>query len=71
MNKQDIILVELFSGIGGFAKGIEDAGYNITKHYFSEVDRHAIANYKYNFPHAEYLGSVTNVRHIIRTINTP
>lgn len=70
MNKQDIILVELFSGIGGFAKGIEDAGYNITKHYFSEVDKHAIANYKYNFPHAEYLGSVTNVRHIIRTINT-
>jgi DNA (cytosine-5)-methyltransferase 1 len=69
-NKQDIILVELFSGIGGFTKGFEDAGFTIKKHYFSEVDRHAIANYKHNYPNAEYLGSVTNVRHIIRTINT-
>jgi DNA (cytosine-5)-methyltransferase 1 len=69
-NKQDIILVELFSGIGGFTKGFEDAGYTIKKHYFSEVDCHAIANYKHNYPNAEYLGSVTNVRHIIRTINT-
>jgi len=69
-NKQDIILVELFSGIGGFTKGFEDAGFTIKKHYFSEVDRHAIANYKHNYPNAEFLGSVTNVRHIIRTINT-
>ena len=66
--KQEIVLLELFSGIGGFAKGLQDAGYIIKKHYFSEVDKHAIANYKYNFKNAEYIGSVTNVRHIIRTI---
>ncbi len=54
-------LIELFSGIGGFAKGFQDAGFKIEKHYFSEIDKHAIANYKYNFPNAEYIGSVTDI----------
>jgi DNA (cytosine-5)-methyltransferase 1 len=62
MNKKDIVLLELFSGIGGFAKGFQDAGYDIKKHYFSEIDKHAIANYKYNFKNSEYVGSVTDVR---------
>jgi len=57
----EIVLIELFSGIGGFAKGLIDAGFNVTHHYFSEIDTHAIANYKYNFPNAEYIGSVVNV----------
>jgi DNA (cytosine-5)-methyltransferase 1 len=57
----NIILIELFSGIGGFAKGLSDAGFNITHHLFSEIDKHAIANYKYNFPNAEYIGSVVDV----------
>ena len=60
--KKDIVLLELFSGIGGFAKGISDAGYNITNHYFSEIDKHAIANYKYNFKNSNYVGSVTDVQ---------
>ena len=60
MNNLNII--ELFSGIGGFTKGFEDAGYTIGKHYFSEIDKHAIANYKYNFPNAEYIGSVVDIR---------
>lgn len=59
--KKDIKLIELFSGIGGFAKGLSDAGFNITEHYFSEIDKHAIANYKYNFPNAKHIGSVTDV----------
>lgn len=58
----DIKLVELFAGIGGFAEGFQKAGFNITKHYFSEIDKHAIANYKYNFPDAEYIGSVVDIR---------
>jgi len=58
----EIKLLELFSGIGGFAAGLTDAGFNITKHYFSEIDKHAIANYKYNFKNAEYIGTVTDVR---------
>jgi DNA (cytosine-5)-methyltransferase 1 len=57
----NIVLVELFSGIGGFAKGLTDAGFNITHHLFSEIDKYAIANYKYNFPNAEYIGSVVDV----------
>lgn len=58
---KEIVLVELFSGIGGFAKGLLDAGFIIKKHYFSEIDKHAIANYKYNFPDAEHIGSVKDV----------
>lgn len=64
-----VILLELFSGIGGFAEGFKQAGITIDKHYFSEVDKYAIANYQYNYDKAEYIGSVKHVRHIIRTIN--
>lgn len=58
---EEIVLISLFSGIDGFAKGLIDAGFKITHHYCSEIDKHAIANTKYNFPNAEQLGSVTNV----------
>ena len=58
---KEIDIIELFSGIGGFTKGFEDAGYVIKNHYFSEIDKHAVANYKYNYPHAKALGSVINV----------
>jgi len=57
-----MVLIELFSGIGGFAKGLHEAGFNFSEHYFSEVDKHAIANYKHNFPNAKSIGSVTDVR---------
>ena len=58
---EEIILVSLFSGIDGFALGLIRAGFKIKHHYFSEIDKHAIANLKYNFPNAEYIGSVTDV----------
>jgi DNA (cytosine-5)-methyltransferase 1 len=58
----EINILELFSGIGGFTKGFQAAGYSIKNHYFSEVDKHAIANYKYNFKNAIYVGSVTTLR---------
>ena len=32
-----MILLELFSGIGGFSKGFEKAGYPIEQTYFSEI----------------------------------
>ena len=54
-------IIDLFSGIGGFALGFQRAGYQFTEHYFSEVDKHAIANYKYNFPHAKYSGDITTL----------
>ncbi len=56
----EIELLELFSGIGGFAKGIIDSGIKVRAHYFSEINKHAIANYRYNFKGAEYVGSVVD-----------
>lgn len=56
-----MILLELFSGIGGFSKGFEKAGYPIEQTYFSEIDKHAIANFKYNFPHARHIGPVEKI----------
>ena len=54
-------IIDLFSGIGGFALGFQRAGYQNTEHYFSEIDKHAIANYKHNFPNAKYIGDITSV----------
>lgn len=57
----NLILLDLFSGIGGFHKGLTSAGFKFKKTYFSEIDKHAIANYKYNFKDAEYIGTVENI----------
>lgn len=67
--KSRTIHIDLFSGAGGFHEGLIRAGFKFTHHYFSEIDKHAIANYRYNYKDAEYIGSVTNVRHIIRTVD--
>lgn len=56
-----MILLDLFSGIGGFHKGIEDAGFKIKKAYFSEIDKNAIGTYKYNFKESEHVGSVESI----------
>ena len=55
-------IIDLFSGIGGFALGFQRAGYQFTEHYFSEIDKNAIANYKYNFPNAKNLGDITAIQ---------
>ena len=53
--------LDLFSGIGGFHLGFERAGFKINS-YFSEIDKHAVAVYKHQFPTSTYVGSVTDVR---------
>lgn len=53
--------LDLFSGIGGFHLGFERAGYKVNS-FFSEIDKHAIAVYKHQFPNSTYVGSVTDVR---------
>jgi len=55
-------IIDLFSGIGGFSLGFQRAGYQFTEHYFSEIDKHAIANYKYNFPNAKYIGNIKTIQ---------
>ena len=55
-------IIDLFSGIGGFSLGYQRAGYQFTEHYFSEIDKSAIANYKYNFPNAKYIGDITTIQ---------
>lgn len=54
-------LLELFSGIGGFSLGLRQAGFTFDKVYFSEIDRHAVANFKRNFPNAQHVGSVCDI----------
>jgi DNA (cytosine-5)-methyltransferase 1 len=61
ISKMKINHLDLFSGIGGFHLGFERAGYEITS-YFSEIDKHAVAVYKHQFPTSTYVGSVTDVR---------
>ena len=56
-----MVVFDGFSGIGGFALGIEQAGIKITKHYFSEVDSYAIKIYKRHFPDAIELGDITKI----------
>ncbi len=58
----NINVLDLFSGIGGFSAGLSQSEFNIQNHYFSELDKHAIAVYKHKFPEAKYAGSVTDVR---------
>ena len=53
--------LDLFSGIGGFHKGFQQAGYKVNS-YFSEIDKHAIAVYQNQFKDAEYVGSVVNIK---------
>ena len=61
MNKE-INYIDLFSDIGGFAKGIEDAGIKIKNHYYSEINKHCIAVYEKHFPKAKQLGDIKSIK---------
>ena len=57
-----ITLLDLFSGTGGFPLGLLKAGFTLKKHYFSEIDPFAIANYQYNFKNASYAGPIEEIQ---------
>jgi DNA (cytosine-5)-methyltransferase 1 len=59
---REIILLDLFSGTGGFAKGLLNAGFNLKKHYYSEIDKYSVANYQYNFKNAKNIGDITKTK---------
>lgn len=50
-----------FSGYGGFHLGLERAGFKFKNVYYSEIDKHAIANYSYNFKDSIYAGSIDTI----------
>lgn len=61
MNK-NLKVVSLFSGIGGFEKGIEDSNINFEIIFASEIDKFAIETYGCNF-------SIKNMHGDIKQIN--
>jgi len=55
-------LLDLFSGIGGFHLGLEQAGFEFDWVGFSEIDKYASQQYKKRFPEVEELGDITTIR---------
>ena len=55
-------MLDLFSGIGGFHKGFEQAGYEFEWVGFSEIDKYASAVYRHRFPEAVELGDITAIQ---------
>lgn len=51
--------LDLFSGIGGFSLGLKPL--DIKQTLFSEIDKHASAIYKHQFPNAVELGDVQHI----------
>jgi len=41
---EKIVLLDLFSGIGGFSLGLSQAGFKIETHYYSEIDKRLLKN---------------------------
>ena len=54
--------IDLFSGIGGFVKGIEQAGIKLNNHYYSEIDKNCINIYEKHFPKAKGLGDIKTIK---------
>ena len=55
-------MLDLFSGIGGFHKGFEQAGYEFDWVGFSEIDKYASAVYRHRFPKAVEIGDITVIQ---------
>ena len=53
--------LDLFSGIGGFHLGLEQAGFKFDWVGFAEIDKYASSVYKKNFPDSIELGDVESI----------
>jgi len=58
---QPINYLDGFSGYGGFHLALKQSGYVFNKVWFSEIDKYAIANYRYNNPDSIHAGSITDI----------
>lgn len=54
--------LDLFSGIGGFHLGLEQAGFKFDWVGSSEINKYATQIYRRHFPDAEELGSIIDIR---------
>lgn len=54
----NINYLDLFSGVGGFHRGLHEAGFRFNWSGHAEVDRHAGSIYRRQFPASEVLGDV-------------
>ena len=61
MDMNKIKIVSLFSGIGGFEKGIENSIMNSEVVFASEIDSHARKSFLQNFPKIELHGDITKI----------
>lgn len=59
--KMQINYLDLFSGVGGFTRGLLDAGFTFGWHGFSEIDKHAVKLYQGLYPDAEAMGDITKI----------
>lgn len=59
-------VLELFSGTCAFTVALEKAGIKPTKVYYSEVNKHAIANTKYNHPEYIFLGDFYDIKKLLK-----
>ena len=55
-------LLDLFSGIGGFHLGLEQAGFKFDWVGFSDIDNYANKLYKRRFKDAEELGDIKSIQ---------
>tara|TARA_R110002020_G_scaffold38950_1_gene116563 strand:- start:3911 stop:5200 length:1290 start_codon:yes stop_codon:yes gene_type:complete len=55
-------ILDLFSGIGGFHRGFEEAGWEFDWVGFSEIDKHASSVYRYKYPEAVEIGDITTIQ---------
>ena len=54
-------MLEMFSGIGGFRLGMQQAGFKFDYVGFSEIDQYATKVYKKHFKESEELGDATTI----------
>ena len=54
--------LDLFSGVGGFSLALERAGVKPDWIGYSDIDKYSNKVFKRRFPHAERLGSITDIQ---------